>query len=85
MSNPHPGGPGFVFRVFSPTWVSLSTLIEALLPLVFFQVFPSLSLRGFFLSPARQWWQCLFTGDTYLLGHKTVLENMLTWTYLSIN
>jgi len=76
MSNPHPGGPGFDFRVFSPRRVSFCKLIEALLPLVFFQGFPSLSLWGFFPSPARQWWQCLSTGGTYSPGHKTVLENM---------
>jgi len=35
MSNPHPGGPGFDFGVFSPRRVSFSTLIEALLHLVF--------------------------------------------------
>ena len=44
MSNPRPGGPVFVFRVFSPRWVSFSTLIEALLPLVLFQGFSSLGL-----------------------------------------
>jgi len=36
VSNPHLGGPGFVFRVFSPRWVSFSMLIEALLPFGFF-------------------------------------------------
>jgi len=76
MSIPHPGGLGFVFRVFSPRWVSFCTLIEAVLHLVFFQGFPSLSLWGFFPSPARQLWQCLFTGGTYSPGNKTVLENM---------
>jgi len=35
MFNPYLGGLGFVFRVFSPRWVSFSTLIEALLPLFF--------------------------------------------------
>jgi len=57
MFNFHPGGPGFVFRVFSPRWVSFSMLIEAVLPLVVFQGFPSLNLWGFFPSPARQQWQ----------------------------
>jgi len=76
MSNPHPGGPGFDFGVFSHRRVSFSTLIKALLPLVFFQGFPSLSLWGFFPSPTRQQWQCLFAGGTYMPGHKTVLENM---------
>jgi len=75
MSKLHPGGPGFVFRVYSPRWVSFSMLIEALLLLVFFQGFPSLSLWSFFPSPATQRWQCLFTGSTYLPGHKTILEN----------
>ena len=76
ISNPHPGGPRFVFRVFSPRWVSFSTLMEALLPLVFFQGFPSLSLWDSFPSPARQRWHCLFSGGTHLPGHKTILENM---------
>jgi len=76
MSNPHPGGPGFDFWDFSPRRVSFSTLIEALLPLVFFQGFPSLSLWGFLPSPARQQRQSLFTGGTYSPGHKTVLENL---------
>jgi len=57
VSNPHPGGTGFDFRGFSPRRVSFSMLIEALLPLVFFQGFPSLRLWGFFPSPARQRWQ----------------------------
>jgi hypothetical protein len=62
----HPGGPGFVLRVFSPRWVSFSMLIEALLPMVFFQGFPSLSLWGFSPSPATAavavllyWWHLL--------------------------
>jgi len=76
MSNPHPGGPGFDFGAFTPRRVSFSALVEALLPLVFFQGFPSLSLWGFFPSPARQQWQCLFTASTYSPGHKTVLKNM---------
>jgi len=76
MSIPHPGGPGFDLGVFSPRRVSFSMPIEALLPLVFFQGFPSLSLWGFFPSPARQGWQCLFTGSTYSPGHKTVLVNI---------
>jgi len=76
MPNPHPGGPGFDFGVFSSRRVSFSALIEALLRLVFFQGFPSLSLWGFFPSPARQRCQCLFTGGTHSPGHKTVVENM---------
>jgi hypothetical protein len=44
MYNSHPGGPGFIFRVFSLGWVSFSTLIEPLLLVVFFQGFPSPSL-----------------------------------------
>jgi len=76
MANPYPGGPGFDFGVFSSRRFSFPTLTEALLPLVFFQGFPSLSLWGFFPSPTRQWWECLFTGSTYSPGHKTVLENM---------
>ena len=76
MSNPHLGGPGFVFRVFSPRWISFAMPIEALLPLVFFQGFPSLFLWGFFPSPTRQRWQCLFAGGTYSPVQKTVLENM---------
>jgi hypothetical protein len=78
MSDPHPGGPGFDFGVFSPRRVSFPMLIEALLLVVFFQGFPSLSLWGFFPSPVRQQWQCLplFTGGTYSPHHKTILENM---------
>jgi len=44
VSNPHPGRPGLDFEVFSPRRINFSTLIEAFLPLVFFQDFPSLSL-----------------------------------------
>jgi len=76
MSKAYRGGPGFDFGVYSPRRVSFSTLTEALLPLVFFQGFPTLSLWGALPSPARQLWQCLFTGGTYSPGHKTVLENM---------
>jgi hypothetical protein len=43
MSNPHPEGPGFVFRVSPLNGVTPLPLIEALHPLVFFQGFPSLA------------------------------------------
>ena len=66
--NPHHGGPGFVFGVFSPRWVSFSVLIEALLPLVLFQGFPSLSLWGFFPSPTRP--VVTYSSETWTLTAK---------------
>jgi hypothetical protein len=39
MSNSHPGGPGFVFWVFFPTWLSFCMLIEVFSPWFSFRVF----------------------------------------------